>query len=76
MHGNLSPGTPIFTADGEELGKIKEIRGDYFKVDAPMAPDYWLACNCIDSAGTGRIQLAVSKDEVDANRVGEPASLI
>jgi hypothetical protein len=35
-------GVPIYTRDGSPIGKLKEVQGRYFKVDAPLQPDYWL----------------------------------
>jgi hypothetical protein len=45
--GQIMPGCPIFTQDGNHIGEVKEIRGRYFKVDAPMRPDYWLSRNAV-----------------------------
>lgn len=32
-------GARVVTADGDELGKVKEVSGTCFKVDASMQPD-------------------------------------
>jgi hypothetical protein len=49
--GVPSVGTVVLTSDGSELGKVKEVMGDCFKVDAPMAPDYWLGIDTIEGGG-------------------------
>ena len=36
-------GADVYTSDGDHLGKVKAVEGEAFKVDAPMALDYWLA---------------------------------
>ena len=36
-------GTTVRTRDGEDLGSVKELRGQAFRVDAPHARDYWLS---------------------------------
>jgi len=47
-------GQPVYSADGSELGTVKEVRGAYFKVDAPMQPDYWLRMDACQTSG-GRL---------------------
>ena len=51
----LTIGCPVFTADGDEIGRVKEIRGRYFKVDAPMRPDYWLIYDVLTGDGALRL---------------------
>jgi uncharacterized protein (TIGR02271 family) len=47
-------GQRVYSSDGSELGTVKEVRGAYFKVDAPMQPDYWLRTDTCRSDG-GRL---------------------
>lgn len=65
---NIATGAEVYTLDGEKLGKVKTVRSDYFKVDAPMKPDYWLRCDCVNG-GAGYagdpITVAFSKDRLD-----------
>lgn len=65
---NIATGAEVYTLDGEKLGTVKKVRSDYFKVDAPMKPDYWLRCDCVDG-GTGyagdRVTVAFTKDRLD-----------
>ena len=35
-------GHAVETADGERLGAVSKVWGDYFKVYASEGPDYWL----------------------------------
>lgn len=68
MDYGLRTGQPVFTVDGDKLGEVKEVRGDYFKVDAQMQPDYWLACECIRGGGpvTGdRVTVGFAKNQLD-----------
>jgi hypothetical protein len=58
--------------DGEQLGTVKEVRGRCFKVDAPMAPDYWLSVDNISSRTGGQVMLRFNKDQVGDYKVGEP----
>jgi hypothetical protein len=66
MYGNVTPtiGTPVISSDGADLGRVKEISGDCFKVDAPMAPDYWLGTDCIAANSAGVVRLTVNKDSL------------
>jgi hypothetical protein len=76
MHTNLHTGQAVYTADGDRLGEVKELRGDYFKIDAAMKPDYWLACDCVlgGMGGDDRVTLSFEKDRLADYKQKEPAS--
>lgn len=59
-------GTGVITADGDKLGKVKEVSGSCFKVDAPMQPDYWLGVDTVASAAGGVVKLTITKDRLGA----------
>ena len=43
--------TPVYGQDGEKLGKVKEVRGNAFKIETGLfQKDYWLPGNCIAEA--------------------------
>jgi hypothetical protein len=65
-------GTKVMTADGEELGKVKETMGGCFKVDAPMQPDYWLGTDCIRDSTGGIVRLSFRKDELGDRKEDGP----
>jgi len=68
MMSNVAIGVPVRTSDGKELGKIKEIVGACFKVDAPMQPDYWLATDMIsgeDGNPQGIVTLRFDSNNLD-----------
>lgn len=67
-----SVGAPVFTSDGNELGKVKEVAGTCFKVDASMRPDYWLGNDCITSSSTSEVRLNIPKDRVGDMKVDGP----
>lgn len=71
--GGLTPGTPVFAMDGDKIGTIKEVRDRFFKVDASMQPDYWLATDCIRTASASQVQLAFDKDHLGDYKVDGPA---
>ena len=57
-------GARVVTADGDELGKVKEVAGRCFKVDASMQPDYWLGTDAVASSSGTEVRLAIPKDRV------------
>jgi hypothetical protein len=62
----------VVTADGEELGKVKEVAGNCFKVDVSMQPDYWLGTDTIASVTTNEVRLSIIKDKVGDFKVDGP----
>jgi hypothetical protein len=68
----FSPGAHVYTLDGDDLGTVKEVQGAYFKVDAPMQPDYWLRSDCIRTAAADRVELAFDKDHLGDFKVSDP----
>jgi hypothetical protein len=62
---DVQHGWPVFTRDGENLGKVRDVRGNCFKVDAPMEPDYWLRRDCVSSTSNQRVTTSFEKSRVD-----------
>ena len=65
-------GSDIFTADREKLGVVKEVSGNYFKVDASMQPDYWLPARQIVDIEEGRVRLGFVNEELGLHKLAEP----
>lgn len=58
-------GCEIYSSDGDKLGTVKEVHGTYFKVDAPMQPDYWLAAECLRGGTVGnRVDVTFPKSQL------------
>jgi hypothetical protein len=70
--GAPTVGAEVYTADGDKLGKVKDVAGTCFKVDAPMRPDYWLAADCVTSSSAGEVRLNVTKDSLGSAKVEGP----
>ena len=70
--GAITEGAAVYTADGDQLGTVKEVRGQYFKVDAPMRPDYWLPLAVVHAAVGGELQLGIDKDRLSEYTVAAP----
>ena len=66
--------TPVFSQDGHQVGFVKEIHGGYFKLDVPMAKDYWLSTIYIADSSLDRVNLNLKKDEMDEHRLSAPGA--
>ncbi len=64
--------TPVSTRDGQQFGYVKEIHGGYFKIDVPMARDFWLSREYIAENSLDSVVLSLRKDELDDHRLSEP----
>jgi hypothetical protein len=65
-------GCPVYTADGEQLGTVKESRGGCFKVDVRMQPDYWLSITSVATVAPDRVITAFTKDRLGDCKVVAP----
>ena len=69
MVDDLTTGMPVYTLDGDRLGTVKEFRGTYFKVDVPMAADYWLSMDGVRGGfDSGHVTVDFAKPELDEHR--------
>jgi hypothetical protein len=73
MNGSkVRAGQRVITADGEELGSVKEVAAASFKVDAPMALDYWLPIDAVVVQQPGEdLVTAFARDRL-ADHIIEP----
>lgn len=71
-HHHPEPGHAVISHDGKRLGKVKEVSGSYFKVDAPMRRDYWLSDELIRDEDNEAVFLEVPGKEVPEHRMAEP----
>ncbi|MGI8551936.1 MAG: hypothetical protein ACR2PL_14290 [Dehalococcoidia bacterium] len=69
VNQNIPIGAEVCSQDGDKIGSVKSVRGEHFKVDAPMQGDYWLSANTIASAAGGRVNLSISKDRLGDHKV-------
>ncbi len=67
-----SIGARVLTLDGNELGKVKDVAGGCFQVDASMQPDYWLGMDTIASSTSTEIRLSIPKDRVGDLKLDGP----
>ena len=57
-------GARIISADGKQLGIVKEVLTDRFLVDVHWSPDYWLGTDVVDNGTEDILQLAIEKEAV------------
>lgn len=70
--GDVTIGVEVFTTDGDRLGMASEVQGRYFKVDAPMQPDYWLDFDTIANRMGDRITLMFHHDRLGDYQLRDP----
>jgi hypothetical protein len=70
-HG-LTVGCEIYTVDGAHLGKVKEVQGSAFKVDAPMQTDYWLSTSRVRSMEGGQVLLDITHERLGEHKLANP----
>jgi hypothetical protein len=72
MTHDLPIGATVFTHDNDQLGTVREIRRDSFKVDVSMQPDYWLPLSCVATVTGTNISLDFDKDRLGDHKLSEP----
>lgn len=65
-------GMPVFAADDAAVGYVKEVRGAYFKVDAPGRPDFWLPCADLARATPHQYILRYGRAELERHALDAP----
>jgi len=72
MSGGVTVGCSVYTMDGTHLGKVKEVQGNMFKVDAPMQPDYWLSSSQVSGSMGDGVSVSFNNGELDQYRMDGP----
>jgi len=70
----VTVGTAVYAQDGEKIGKVKEVRGQAFKVETGLLQkDYWLPGESVaEAAPDAAVTLTVDKNQLDAHKIEEP----
>ena len=69
-HHDLMKDAEISTIDGDRVGTVGDVRGDYFQVKPGMGSDYWLSMDWIVSS-EAEVKLALRKRDLGANKLKE-----
>jgi hypothetical protein len=67
--GTVRVGAMVVTADGKQLGHVKDVKADRFLVDVRWAPDYWLGTETIESISDESVELFISKQAVGSAKL-------
>jgi len=65
-------GAPVFDRDGHQIGTVKEIDGSAFKVDVPLAFDFWLHFDGAQSSSIDGVVMRVDSDHLDEFKLDNP----
>ena len=66
----VTVGTPVYSADDQKLGKVKDVRGSHFQVETGMfQKDYWLGEETVaEAVPEHSVQLNIAKGELDEHK--------
>ncbi len=66
-------GKDVIAADGERLGRVKEVQGGYFAVDAPLARHFWLSAIYVATLSRfDELRLTLSSREIEDHKLDKP----
>ena len=71
----VAAGCPVFTADNEALGYVKEVGAETFKIDVPMGKDYWLSINHVRSCNDKELVLDFNQSELESHKLEDASSI-
>ena len=61
----INLGNRVLTADGNDIGQVREILEGCFRVDASLHADYWLGADLIESSKGNEIRLSINRSQLD-----------
>lgn len=62
-------GAKVLSADGKQLGHVREVAHDSFQVARRFLPAYWVANEYVDNVSGGIVQMLVTRDGLKAARL-------
>jgi hypothetical protein len=65
-------GLPVYTLDNKRLGHVKEVDGDFFKVDARFRKDFWLPSNQVAYVDERCVGMLFRTDESELYKMMRP----
>lgn len=65
LHDQIHEGMPVVGSNGDSIGTVKEIRGNDFLVDRPVARDVYVPFSACQTMTGNRVMLNVRSDHVD-----------
>lgn len=70
--GEIPVGCPVCTSDGEKIGTVKDVQGDFVKIDAPLSRDYWINVDYVLGYDGERVELSFLKKDLGAYKMDQP----
>jgi hypothetical protein len=64
-----SLGDRVYTHDGKLLGTISEFRDGAFKLDAPLAVDFWLRTTDVQKVERGSVLMTFTEAQLANHRI-------
>ncbi|MGE5596455.1 MAG: hypothetical protein ACM3S1_10540 [Hyphomicrobiales bacterium] len=68
---DVPAGCFVFTSDGDPIGQVQEVRGEYFRVGSGEN-DVWLRQDAADGIEAGRLILNLEANELESESVMPP----
>ena len=72
MADEIMIGAQVVTADGGELGRVKEVSESAFLVNAPRQFDFWLEKGLAKEATAARVALTIGQQDLGAYKMDRP----
>jgi hypothetical protein len=75
--GNLTiqAGAQVISADGKQVGTVKEVQEDRFKVHKNLFSKFWLGNETIESTSSDQVQLLITKDGIGSAKLHDVAKI-
>jgi hypothetical protein len=64
-------GLAVFSADGESVGRVNDVRAGCMHIDVPLRADYWLPLDFIHTVTTV-VGLRIRDADIAAHKLDEP----
>lgn len=65
----LAQGVRVYSKDGKYLGDVSALREGLFKLDAPMAVDFWLSLDDVEKVEHGSALLRFGEGQLRDHRI-------
>ena len=71
-NGNTLVGKSIISRAGEEIGRVREVKGGYFRVESSPNGGYWLSTAYIIHAPPDAVLISLHGDAIHQHRLAAP----
>jgi hypothetical protein len=72
MSTEIVIGAAVVTADGRQLGTVKQVEASAFLVNAPRQLDYWLQSTLVKDSTAERLGLTFAETELGGYKMDRP----